>query len=344
MKKLTEQEVSVFCAELSMLLSSGMSLEQGIIAMEEEEKTEDGKRLLSDIYEQMEVGSNLYNAMKETECFPTYVTDMVHMGEETGNLDVVFKQLSRFYDEKEELMSSIKSAVVYPFIMAAMMLVVLVIMIVKVLPMISQVYYSLGSEVPASVRIIMQSGRVVTVMAAIFLAVLIAAVIYSVVYSKIKKGKKAFDIEKYIMKNTSMGINLSKGRFASVLSMVFASGIDVDYGIDLADRFIENNMLKEKIAQCKEQTAAGESLVESIEKAGIFEGLSMGIFAMGMKSGNAAEALKLIADRYNKDAQNKIAERVSAIEPIMVIVLSVLIGIILIMVMLPLLGIMSVMG
>ena len=178
MKKLTEQEVSVFCAELSMLLSSGMSLEQGIIAMEEEEKTEDGKKLLSDIYEQMEVGSNLYNAMKETECFPTYVTDMVHMGEETGNLDVVFKQLSRFYDEKEELMSSIKSAVVYPFIMAAMMLVVLVIMIVKVLPMISQVYYSLGSEVPASVRIIMQSGRVVTVLAAIFLAVLIAAVIY----------------------------------------------------------------------------------------------------------------------------------------------------------------------
>ena len=280
--------------------------------------------------------------MKETECFPTYVTDMVHMGEETGNLDVVFKQLSRFYDEKEELMSSIKSAVVYPFIMAAMMLVVLVIMIVKVLPMISQVYYSLGSEVPASVRIIMQSGIVVTAMAAIFLAVLIAAVIYSVVYSKIKKGKK--DIEKYIMKNTSMGINLSKGRFASVLSMVFASGIDVDYGIDLADRFIENNMLKEKIAQCKEQTAAGESLVESIEKAGIFEGLSMGIFAMGMKSGNAAEALKLIAGRYNKDAQNKIAERVSAIEPIMVIVLSVLIGIILIMVMLPLLGIMSAMG
>ena len=77
MKKLTEQEVSVFCAELSMLLSSGMSLEQGIIAMEEEEKTEDGKRLLSDIYEQMEVGSNLYNAMKETECFPTYVTDTI---------------------------------------------------------------------------------------------------------------------------------------------------------------------------------------------------------------------------------------------------------------------------
>lgn len=65
---------------------------------------------------------------------------------------------------------------------------------------------------------------------------------------------------------------------------------------------------------------------------------------MGMKSGNAAEALKLIADRYNKDAQNKIAEIVSAIEPIMVIVLSVLIGIILIMVMLPLLGIMSAMG
>lgn len=344
MKKLTEQEVSVFCAELSMLLNSGMSLEQGIIAMEEEEKTEEGKKLLSDIYEQMELGSNLYNAMKETDCFPVYVTDMVHMGEETGNLEVVFRQLSRFYDEKEELMASIKSAVVYPFIMAVMMLVVLVIMIVKVLPMISQVYYSLGSEVPSAVRIIMQSGKAVTVIAAILLAVLIGAVIYSVIYSKINKGKKAFDIERYIMKKTSMGINLSKGRFASVLSMVFASGIDVDYGIDLADRFIENDMLKEKIAKCKEQTAMGESLVESIEKAGIFEGLSMGVFAMGMKSGNAAEALKLIADRYNKDAQNKIAERVSAIEPAMVILLSVLIGIILVMVMLPLLGIMSAMG
>lgn len=85
-------------------------------------------------------------------------------------------------------------------------------------------------------------------------------------------------------------------------------------------------------------------LLKAKKKPVFLKVFSMGIFAMGMKSGNAAEALKLIADRYNKDAQNKIAEIVSAIEPIMVIVLSVLIGIILIMVMLPLLGIMSAMG
>ena len=103
----------------------------------------------------------------------------------------VYKTLDNFSDITNWIKGLINT--LYPFIMAAMMLVVLVIMIVKVLPMISQVYYSLGSEVPASVRIIMQSGRVVTVLAAIFLAVLIAAVIYSVVYSKIKKGKKALN-------------------------------------------------------------------------------------------------------------------------------------------------------
>jgi len=343
-KMLKECELSAFCMEVSMLLGAGMSLEQGILTIADDEKTKEGKNLFMGIFNAMSEGSTFNQALVMTGAFPTYLTDMVLMGEKTGDLEKILLELHIFYEKKEELFASIKTAVLYPCIMVIMMFIVLLVLVVKILPVFSQVYYDLGSGIPTSTIMIMKAGRVLSIVAMGAFGVVIFIIIASIIYQKLNDGKMLFDFEKIFMSKSKTGVLISKARFASVLSMAFSSGLELEYAMDLADSFINNPLMKEKIKQCKEDVSKGDSLSNAIEKAMIFEGLNAGILNIGLKSGNAETALKNISEKYFNESENKISEMVSSVEPVLVITLSVMVGLILLMVMMPLLGIMSALG
>lgn len=343
-KMLKEHELSAFCMEVSMLLKAGMSLEQGILTIAEDEKTKDGKDLFMAIFNAMSEGSAFNQALVMTKAFPTYLTDMVLMGEKTGNLEKILEELHVFYEKKEELYSTIKTAVLYPCIMVIMMFIVLLVLVVKILPVFSQVYYDLGSDVPASTIAVMKVGRVLSAVAIGFFGALICIGIAFFIYGKLNPEKKLFDFEKIFMSKSKTGVIISKARFAAVLSMAFSSGLELEYAMDLADCFITNPLIREKVKKCKEDVSIGESLSGAIEKAGIFEGVNAGILSIGLKSGNAETALKNISEKYSNASEDRISEMVSSIEPVLVISLSVMVGLILLMVMMPLLGIMSALG
>ncbi|MGE4214710.1 MAG: type II secretion system F family protein [Anaerotignaceae bacterium] len=343
-KMLKEHELSAFCMEVSMLLSAGMSLEQGILTIADDEKTKEGKDLFMGIFNAMSEGAAFNQALVTAGAFPTYLTDMVLMGEKTGNLEKILEELHTFYDKKEELYSTIKTAVLYPCIMAIMMFIVLLVLVVKILPVFNQVYYDLGSGIPTSTIVVMKVGRILSVVAMGAFGAVILVAIVSLIYQKLNQGKLLFDFEKIFMSKSKTGAIISKARFASVLSMAFSSGLELEYAMDLAECFISNPLIKEKIKQCKEDVSKGESLSNAIEKAGIFQGVNAGILSIGLKSGNAETALKNISEKYANESEDRISEMVSSVEPVLVIALSLMVGLILLMVMMPLLGIMSALG
>lgn len=341
---LQEDQLSALCMEISMLLGAGMTMEYGLLSMAENEKNEEIKGLLMEICGHMEDGMTFRQALVETGVFPTYFCDMVNIGEQTGNLEGILGELHVFYTNKEALYTSIKAAVVYPFIMVAMMLVVLLVIVVKVLPVFSQVYHELGSEIPSVVEGIIQGGRVVSVVAIAVFAVIVVVGVVSFLYERFGNGKKLFDYETFLMKKTKLGFLIAKSRFASVLAMAFSSGLETEYAMDLANHFVEEETLKQKIMVCKEEIAKGESLPDALEQTGLFDSVKLGILTMGFRSGKQDIALKTIADRYTQEAEKKTASLVSAVEPVLVVSLSIIVGVILLMVMMPLLGIMSTLG
>ena len=102
MKKLSDSEISAFCMEMSMLLSSGVSLELGILTMLEDEKTKEGKQLLSFIYNSIEQGVSFNEALSQSNSFPDYLIQMIKIGEKTGNTEIILKELHLFYEQKEQ--------------------------------------------------------------------------------------------------------------------------------------------------------------------------------------------------------------------------------------------------
>jgi type IV pilus assembly protein PilC len=139
-------------------------------------------------------------------------------------------------------------------------------------------------------------------------------------------------------------LDIAYSRFAGALSMVTAGGIDIYKGIDLANRLIDNSIMEEKIKKCKEELLKGDYLHEAMKESGIFRAQHQRMLQIGFKSGNSEVVFDKISQYYEEATLNRIQKILGAIEPTLVIVFSLMVGLILLSVIMPLIGIMSSIG
>lgn len=341
---LSNYALSAFCMEVSLLIQAGMPLDQGILSLLEDEKSKEGKQIFTTIYQSMEEGSTFHDALCETGVFPTYMTDMVLVGEKTGEIEKILEQLHFYYQKEEQLHQSIKSAVIYPMIMVFMMFIVLMVLVLKILPMFNEVYYELGSEVPVVATMIMQIGMIVSKAAVFVFGVACILAVAAFFYGKRHPDKKLFSLEKTFFAKGKTSLMIAQSRFTSVLALALSSGLEIEYAMELALKLINHEGAKQQIRQCRDYLEQGESFSDAIEKTGIIKGVYAGLLNIGFKTGNADKVMKELSQRYSQQVDNRINSVVSSIEPTLVIILSILVGVILLLVMMPLMGIMSPIG
>ena len=133
-------------------------------------------------------------------------------------------------------------------------------------------------------------------------------------------------------------------RFASALAIVSAGGIDVYTGLALASKLAGNEQMNEKIAQCKEYLLQGDDLPQAMKKAAIFQSRDIRVLQLGYRSGNADSVYEQISSHYEDDTISRLQKMIGSIEPTLVIIFSLMVGMILLSVIMPLIGIMSSIG
>ena len=153
--KLTEAEISAFCKQVNMIVKAGLPTYYGISILHDEEKDPDTKLFLEEIYNTMEEGASLYEAISKTGAFPGYMLQMVHIGEQTGRLEEVLDSLTTYYEREAQIREGIKRAVTYPLIMSTLMLAVIIVIITNVIPIFADVYAELGSDLTGSAKVLM---------------------------------------------------------------------------------------------------------------------------------------------------------------------------------------------
>lgn len=344
-KMLAANELSAFCTQIAMVLKAGVSVDEGISIMLEDMKNAEGKEILSSIHEKIELGETLHDALASSEKFPKYMLDMVQVGEESGKLDEVMDSLSSYYDREENIARSIKSAVTYPLIMIVMMVLVIVVLMVKVLPIFNQVFIQLGSEMSAFSRSVMNFGSVIgkySVAIVVVLALLIAG--FLVLRGTAAGRRTLARFQASFILTRGLFSRIASGRFASAMSMMLSAGLDTDRALDMVEKLVDNEPLSEKITACRGQIAEGVSFSDALVQAGIFTGMNARMVSVGFKTGSADQVMHRLADQYEEEVDAKISSIISVLEPTLVAVLSVIVGMILLSVMLPLMGIMSSIG
>ncbi|MCR5155334.1 MAG: type II secretion system F family protein [Butyrivibrio sp.] len=343
--KLTSYEISSFCRQMALLLKAGIDPGSGVDILEEDTKDPKGKKLLQSLSQVLHSGEKFHTALSMTEAFPDYVIHMVTIGEESGNMDTVMESLADYYDREENIESNIKSAVSYPLIMVLMMLVVVLVLITKVLPIFQQVFSQLGTSMSGFAQSLLNMGNALNRYSIVLIVILVIFAACFFYFSATDSGKARFKLLMHKFPATKKLMQeLETERFASGMVLTLSSGMDTFEGLSLVKNLATTGEMKDKIESCRNMLLDGDSFPEALGKSELFSSFYSQMVDVGFKSGSMDKAMKQVSERIEKDTERRIYSLISVLEPTLVIILSLIVGMILLSVILPLMGIMTTIG
>ena len=343
---LSNEYVSAFCLEMSLLLHSGIGTEDGLYLLAEDEPSKKNKAMLKAMAEVVAEGRPFSDAIREAGCFPKYVADMIDTGEATGRLEQSFRALADYYERQVQISNQIRSAILYPVILMVLMLVIIVVLLVKVLPIFNTVYEQLGGTMSGTARLLLSFGNTLGNIMPILCVILGVIVVAAALLSGSRVCRSAvLNFYKKIFGSRGLARRMAESRFASAMAMGMKSGLNIEEAFRTAMKFQDTTpKVQKRYEACLERLERGEPLAESFRAEKILEASYCRILDLGAKSGTSDDAMAEIARRMDDAVQMDIERKVGKIEPTIVIITSILVGIILIAVMLPLVNIMSSIG
>jgi len=336
-KTLSESEISAFCQQVGMIVKAGLPTYYGISILRDEATDDFTRDFLNKIYEPMERGVTLGEALGNTEAFPEYMVDMIRLGEETGRLEEVLDSLSTYYEREADIKAGIRHAVTYPLIMTIMMLVVIVVIITQVVPVFSQIYEQLGSGLTGTALMLMNVSTFLNRYMLAFVCLVIAIAVSGYAFFRTPKGRTLFQ-------GRGLSMSIAASRFANCMYLALSSGLDTDRSLEMAEKLIDNPYMLAKINDCKKHIRNGEPFIKSLLLSGIFSKVYSSMMTIGFKTGSMDDIMQKISEAYEEETDEKLRHFISILEPTLIVILSFFIGLILISFLLPLLGIMSSIG
>ena len=252
------------------------------------------------------------------------------------------ESLADYYEKEYYMMKNIRNAITYPVMMVGMLLIVLFVLFTRVMPVFEQVYAQLGVQTSPLSQAASRLGGILSGAALVVfaLAVLIAAIAAGV-------GKEltiAHKLMERLKRNSKTALAAAGRRFTAVLALTIRSGMELDKGMELARELVDNGTVAEKIDVCSEKLQLGEGYYEAMKESGLFSSFHIQLIKVGVRSGKMDEVLQEISDDYEQQADASIDAMVARLEPTLVAVLAVAVGLILLSVMLPLAGILAGVG
>ncbi len=345
MKPLSNAELATFSGQLALILRSGISALEGLSIMAEDAPEGDGRTLLQGMLDEMETGGSFADAVEKAGCFPVYMCNMVRLGDQSGQLDDVLASLAAYYRREDDLAKSIRSAVTYPLVMLGMMMAVMLVLIVKVLPVFDRVFRQLGTDLTGVSGAVLRMGQAMSRYSIVFvvLAALVGAVcLYFFCTRRGREQIRSFSSRFFGTKKLSEQIACA--RFASGMHLALSSGLNIDESLDTVSRLVEHPVVGQKVQNIRRAVAEGESLADAIDREEMFSGVYARMVHIGVKAGAVDDVMRQIAQQYDDAIEQRMNSIIGKLEPTLVAILSVAVGLILLSVMLPLMGIMSNIG
>jgi len=343
--QLTEEEISLFCLQTAYLLRAGVPLYALFSDGMSDMKNKKLQRAFALVGESIEKQNTLEKSLRNAGCFPEYACNMVALGEASGRLEEVLLALSCHYDKEKRIRAGMKQAVMYPMALFFIMSLVVSLLVFRILPMFGRIFSQLGGTVSSAAQAMLDFGKGAGFFAfGIIIAVFFAA-ISVILYSKTEKGR--LKLEKIAVKLPfirDIALKSSAVRFSSAMSLALSSGSCLDEAVAMSAEIMGNKAVGEKLNSLRADLASGISFGEFLEKTEAFPLMFTRMAAVGMQTGNLDEAMKKLSGIYTDELEDSITAFINAVEPALVGIIALIVGMILVSVLLPLTGAMAAIG
>ncbi|MEG2633519.1 MAG: type II secretion system F family protein [Oscillospiraceae bacterium] len=345
-KLLSDDLLSAFCRDTAMLLDANIPLYLGYADIYDNLKAETPFKCAMDIITgDIEKNGRLSDALIKSGCFPKHLCDMAAIGEQTGRLEDMMRELSVYYDRMASFKKRISSAVLYPVILICMMTVVIAVLIYSVLPVFADVLSQFNRTAALNTGSVM---RISIIVCTAILAVLIALLLFSAIGFVLSKNERGSQIlnrffEKWYF-TKQLSYDIAASHFVSGLCAMLKSGFSVEDALKSLLPSVQNALLYTRLASACSRLKNGESQDRALIDSGIFGDMDNHLITVSGRTGTLDSASEQLSVRYDEKVSDSIDSLIAVIEPSLIACLTVVIGAVMLSVMLPLIRIMSSIG
>lgn len=330
-KKISDKKKEVFYRELGMLLKSGVDFKKALEILSNQSSNKFEKQIIIEIKDKVVEGRSIYESMRETNQFSAYEYYSIQIGEETRKLEEVLGELQKYFNRKIQMKRQIISVLTYPTIVMTVTILVLYFMLNKVVPMFSSVFKQFGSELPKSTQIIIKiSNHSGTIFGIVFGLIIGFAIMHALL--KEKKSYRAITT-KMMLKIPYFGSLIQKiyiSRFCQSMKLLITSKTTLINSLSLTAKMIGFYPIEIAIETIKEDITRGASLNESLKKHSVFENKMVSMVEVAEQVNQLDTMFDRLTEQYNEEISHQTKMIGVVLEPMIIIVIGVIVGVIMI--------------
>ena len=336
-KKITGKDISIFCRQFYTMLDAGVSINNSVHILSEQHPNPRLREALFLVEEELRKGETLSQAMRNRKgSFPELLVSLVETGEVSGTLDSILERMSGHYEKEVKINNKIKNAMIYPSALMIISITIVAVLLIFVMPIFVTMFESSGVELPFLTRMLLAMSN--GLRSNLLIILIVASLIIFVIRYYLKTEEGILFLDRLKLKVPIIrGLNEKTiaSRFTRTLSTIISSGISVVEGMEIVSQVVGNKIAQEKLMKAREALIRGEGLYEPIKNTKLFPPMLYSMIKIGEESGALEEILSKTADFYDEELDAEIANFTAALEPVMIVFMGVIIGIMIISIITP---------
>lgn len=338
-KKPTARDLAVFCNQFVAMSRAGVSILECLNLLREQTENKTLAKAIRETQAEVEKGETLADGLSEhPKVFNNLMVTTINAGEQSGSLDVSLERMAEQYEKSAKTAALIKKAMIYPIVVAVVAVAVVVVMLVKVIPAYSDMFADLGTELPAITKAVVAMSNFLMDFWFIIVPVVIGLFIVIRSYLATPPGQR---LKSTLALKIKMTQNLTTksacSQLARTLATLLSAGVPLVEAVDIAGNTMQNVLFRDAVMYAKDEVIKGVPLSQPLEEAGLFPPMMYHMIRIGEEAGNTEEMLTKLADYYDEEVEIAVQSLMAAMEPMIIIVLAAVVGVLIAAVMSPML-------
>lgn len=336
-KRVNNKDFIMFLRQYATLIHAGIPISDSTKTMAKQTDNRTLNSALTDIDKQLDRGEPLSKAVsRHPKLFPSLLVNMIKAGEASGKLDEILNEMADYFEKEYRNKQRIISAMMYPSIVGIITLFLSVFLLVFIVPQFVGMFHSLGENIPPFTQFILNLSEIVGSFWWVLLFLFVG--LYAVYRLLIKNELIAFRMDKLQMKMPFLGNIIHKGalvRFMTTLSTLVNSSVPILQAVEITEEVVGNRVLKNVLKKVRNSLEVGESMTAPMKSHWAFPALVIQMIQIGEKTGTLDQMLMKAASFYEEEVEHLSTRIKSLIEPLMIIILTVIVGSIIAAVVIP---------
>ena len=339
-----QQDFVIYCRQFATLIRAGVSIVNATNILARQTESKHLAKILSAVEEDLRSGISFSDAAeKHPKVFPHLFINMVRAGEAAGTLDETLDRLATHMEKQYDLKKKVQSTMTYPIVLLVVIIAVVVFMMLTIIPNFVDMFESMGAELPAITQFMINVSKSLQNYWFLWFAIILAVII---VFSFLMKSNKDFNYSVHValLKMPVFGKLLQKSaiaRMSRTLSSLFSSSVPILQALTIVEKVIGNPVVSKVVLEARDSLEKGNRLSDPLEKSWVIPPLVTSMTSIGEETGTLDYMLEKIADFYEAEVERTVDSLKSLIEPIMILLMAVVVGVIVMSILVPMLSIYS---